>query len=255
MRFTSEIMENNLLTAKQAQELLKVDRTTIYRMLKDGRLNGVKVGHQWRFFESEIKDLLTGASQVNKKGDLPSTDVLPLHCMQPVQDVFAEIAEVGAVTADKTGTPLTKFSNSSDFCKLVMGSAEGRQACIRSWRKLAEQKDDSPDFIRCHAGLEYARARIEIDHELIAILIAGQFYLAEPDPTEQNERLKGLSEKYQIDIDLLTQAAKKISVLNAHKISQISGWLDRVAQTFEQISVERANLFHRLRQIAVMSDI
>ena len=36
----------NLLTAKEVQELLSVDRTTIYRMLKDGRLKGVKVGNQ-----------------------------------------------------------------------------------------------------------------------------------------------------------------------------------------------------------------
>ena len=38
----------NYLTTKQVQDLFKVDRITIYRMLQDGRLKGVKIGNQWR---------------------------------------------------------------------------------------------------------------------------------------------------------------------------------------------------------------
>lgn len=33
---------SEFLTARQVQKLLSIDRTTIYRMLKDGRLNGIK---------------------------------------------------------------------------------------------------------------------------------------------------------------------------------------------------------------------
>lgn len=248
-------MEDSLLTARQAQEMLNVDRTTIYRMLNDGRLNGVKVGNQWRFSASEIKDLLAGARRTSEKRTLLAVDVLPLHCMQPVQDVFAEIAEVGAVTADKEGQPLTRISNSCDFCKLILGSEEGRKACIRSWQKLAEQKEAAPEFIHCHAGLEYARARIEVGGALIAILVAGQFYTSRPDPDERSTRLKDLSDRYQVDLSRLSSAAEKISLLDERKTSQISGWLEKVARTFEQISEERANLLNRLRQIAVMSDI
>ncbi len=50
---------NELLTTKQIQDLLQVDRITVYRMLNDGRLKGVKIGNQWRFPQSEI-DRLTG---------------------------------------------------------------------------------------------------------------------------------------------------------------------------------------------------
>jgi excisionase family DNA binding protein len=246
-------MDNTLLTAKQAQELLKVDRTTIYRMLKDGRLNGVKVGQQWRFYASEVDDLLAGARRISNKNISVSTDFLPLHCIQPIQDVFAEIAKVGAVTADKDGQPLTHISNSCGFCKLILGSDEGRQACIASWRRLVEQKGTMPEFATCHAGLLYARARIEVGDELLAILVAGQFYIHNPEPEEEKERLRTLAEKYHIDYTLLTQAAQQVSILDNGKVSQISGWLEKVAHTFEQISVERTSLMHRLRQIAEMS--
>ena len=45
----------DLFTVKQVQDLLKVDRITVYRMLQDGRLKGIKVGHQWRFNQSEVQ--------------------------------------------------------------------------------------------------------------------------------------------------------------------------------------------------------
>ncbi len=67
--------------------------------------------------------------------------------------------------------------------------------------------------------------------------------------------IEALARKYHISQDLLMQASKQISVLGDRKIPQISGWLERVASTFEQISSERVNLMGRLRQIAEMSII
>jgi excisionase family DNA binding protein len=245
-----------LFSAKQVQELLNVDRTTIYRMLKDGRLTGIKVGQHWRFPSHEVNDLLSSGVSRVADTELPlPANVLPLHCMQPVQDVFAEIAEVGSVTTDREGNPLTSLSNSCDFCKLILGSDEGRQSCIASWRRLAEQKDSTLEFTSCHAGLQYSRARIDVGGELIAILVAGQFYAQSPNAEEEAERLRALSQKYHIEENLLKQASKQIPVLDDRKIPQIRGWLERVARTFEQISSERANLMSRLRQIAEMSVI
>lgn len=246
---------DNLLTAKQVQDLLNVDRTTIYRMLKTKRLTGMKVGGHWRFAAREVNDILTGTVRVNEVETPLPKDVLPLHCMQPIQDVFAEMAKVGAVTTDNNGNALTRISSPCDFCKLIMGSDEGRMACNESWRKLVNQEDAAPEFTTCHAGLKYARARIEVQGELIAILVAGQFYVKAPNAEEENQRIEALALKYHISKDLLVQASKQISVLNGSKISQISGWLERVASTFEQISSERVNLVGRLRQIAEMSVI
>lgn len=243
---------DNLLTARQVQDMLNVDRTTIYRMLKDGRLTGVKVGQHWRFSAREVNDMLAGNVRVDT--ELPvSVDILPLHCMQPVQDVFAEIAEVGAVTTDRNGKNLTRISNSCDFCKLILGSESGRDACVRSWTELSEMNDKSSEFLPCHAGLQYTRSRIEVNGELIALLVAGQFYAEPPSPEEEAQRIHTLATTYHIDESLLKQASKKISVLDERKVSQIGTWLEKVAKTFEQISTERAGLMSRLKQIAEMS--
>ncbi len=44
----------DLLTTKELQAILHVDRTTIYRMAESGRLPAVKVGDQWRFPRQQI---------------------------------------------------------------------------------------------------------------------------------------------------------------------------------------------------------
>ena len=43
-----------LLTTKDLQELINVDKSTIYLMAEDGRLPAINVGRQWRFPADQI---------------------------------------------------------------------------------------------------------------------------------------------------------------------------------------------------------
>jgi excisionase family DNA binding protein len=246
---------NELLTAHEVQDLLKIDRTTVYRMLKDGRLTGVKVGQQWRFARRDVDALLAGSHSDEQPIAHRPADVLPLHCIQPIQDVFAEIAGVGAVTTAPDGEPLTQPSNSCRFCALMLSSASGRQACVRSWQQLAAQSDRRPAFVACHAGLQYARARIELGGELIALLIAGQFYAYTPDSAETLRRIEQLAAAHGLDARALAEAELEIPTLDQRMRTKISTWLERVANTFETIGHERAELMGRLRRIAAMSTL
>lgn len=241
---------DEFLTAKQVQDLLQVDRTTIYRMLEDGRLTGIKVGQQWRFPRSALQTLLEGKPAFPPPREM---QVLPVHCLQPIQDVFAEVMGIGAVTTAPDGEPLTRISNTCEFCRLILQTPSGRAACSASWRKLAAQSEKTPRFVECHAGLQYARARIENDGALAATLIAGQFYAEEPDARQESKRIKTLAETHGIDEAELRAAARDLPRLDDHKRSEIGRWLARVAATFEQIAAERNALMARLKQIATMS--
>ena len=251
-----------LLTTKEVIDILKVDRTTIYRMLKDGRLTGVKIGREWRFYRGEVEALISGqplAGQHEYKTAFENAPqnklVFPLPCVQMIQDVFAELAEVGVITTASTGDPLTEISSSSGFCNLILNSETGRQGCIHSWRRLAENPVDTPEFVRCHAGLQYARARIDLNKEFSTMLIAGQFYADPPSEEEETPRLKTLAEKYDLDPKALKQEVQNIPVLNLRKRAQIGKWLERVAQSFSEIAQERAELMGRLEQIAAISEL
>jgi excisionase family DNA binding protein len=51
-----------MLTAKDIQDMLQVDRSTIYRMAENGRIPAVKVGKQWRFSSEAIDTWLNEQS-------------------------------------------------------------------------------------------------------------------------------------------------------------------------------------------------
>jgi excisionase family DNA binding protein len=253
---------DDLLTTKQLQELLQVDRITVYRMLKDGRLTGVKVGNQWRFPRAEVEEFLSGAPPIDTPSkpesdgsNAMSTEVVPLNCIQTVQDVFAEMSGIGAVTTGADGLPLTQLSNCSKFCRLIQSSPSGYQACITSWRQLVTQPETIPQFISCHAGLQYARGRIEINNKLVGLLIAGQFYADETEVEAIDSQIEQLATKHNLDADHLRKSASNLPTLNDHQRAWIGVWLEKIAHTFEQVGAERFELMSRLRHIAEMSTL
>lgn len=50
--------EGRLLTVAEVAELLRINKSTVYRMAKQGRLPATRVGRQWRFRESVLEGLL-----------------------------------------------------------------------------------------------------------------------------------------------------------------------------------------------------
>ena len=169
--------------------------------------------------------------------------------------MFAEIAQVGSLTTSPTGEPLTEISNSCDFCSLILKSPSGKKACLGSWEKLAQQSEKVPKFVTCHAGLQYARSRIELNGAPVAMVIAGQFYDDAPDPEEESARIEKLAAMHDIPADDLHTAAKHIRRIDRRYEDQLGLWLEKVAMTFEQVAHERAELINRLRSIAHMSTL
>ncbi len=47
-------MLTEIYTIEQLQQILKLSDRTIFRLLKEGKLSGFKVGREWRFQELDI---------------------------------------------------------------------------------------------------------------------------------------------------------------------------------------------------------
>lgn len=242
---------DELLTTKQLLELLKIDRTTVYRMLNDGRLRGVKIGGQWRFPRKAVEGLVSGLPGPEAPAG-SAAERLPIHCLQAIQDVFAEVAGVGAVTVAPDGEPLTRPSNNCRFCRLVLASPAGRAGCRESWRRLVARRGHQPEFVACHAGLLCAYARVELGGAAVAVLVAGQFCV-DPPGGEQSARVDRLARDCGVDAPALVEAALDARVLEERVRTRLGGWVQDVAHTFEQVGRERAELVGRLRRIAEMT--
>jgi excisionase family DNA binding protein len=244
------------LTARQVQEILKIDRITVYRMLNDGRIKGIKVGQQWRFAQSEINRLLGG--EVEEKQESPVDSMIqdfPVDCAQNVQEIFAGILGVGALMTNLTGEPLTRIHYASPFCKLIQSTPAGKEACQASWRNITKGDNPHQPFQKCHAGLSYVRANIEYENQTTAWLISGQFYLNQPGPQDEKAELERLAREYEIPVDALQEAARKIPVLTPEQRDQVMEWTPKVADTIQSFLCERAELMNRLQQIAALSAI
>lgn len=44
------------MTVRELSDYLRLDRMTIYKMLKDGSIPASRIGHQWRFFREDIDE-------------------------------------------------------------------------------------------------------------------------------------------------------------------------------------------------------
>jgi len=255
----------DLLTTRQLQELLQVDRVTIYRMLSDGRLTGFKVGGQWRFSRQEIEKWLQEqraalaiaetSNAIDEDGS-PS-NVLPLSCIQAVQSVYAEALGIAAVTTNQDGSPFTTVSNSCRFCNLVLATDEGRRRCATSWQVPTGSRGYPPPIRTCHAGLLCLSIPIQVDEDWIANVASCQFATRPPEGVEGAwlRNVPTLAAELGLAEDELQAAAEGMHTLDESELPRIARLLQQVANTLAEIVQERAKLVDRLRRIAEMTNV
>lgn len=261
-----------LLTTRDLQQILQVDRITVYRMLEAGELPGIKIGGQWRFPEGEIRSWLEGVKA--KRGpvdsvacsipglptDLPSdelsgqpprlTDLVSTVCLQNIQDGFAEAVGVASLVIDLKGTPLTAISNSCDFCRLGRTSEQFRRRCSASWAGLADVREEHPEVHLCHAGIGYAVAPVLLHGQRIGLVVGGQFWTERPEQERARAAMESLGEECGLDAAALLKATDCIPVFGAEKVFLITRLLATIANTVSEIGFQAYQVRQKLQQIA-----
>jgi excisionase family DNA binding protein len=194
-----------LLTALEVQELLHIDRSTVYRMAEDGRLPAIRVGRSWRFPADRIEALLDSSQA---EGSTPSHGAHPAPASSsggptlsvvtaPIPDprtvdatgteapslntdaagsaveVAAELLGVMMVVTDMHGRPVTDVANPSTWFSAHADEPDVLDACVAEWRDLADHPDLSPRFQEGALGFQCARAFIRHGSTLVGMVLAG----------------------------------------------------------------------------------
>ncbi len=246
---------DDLLTARQVQEILKVDRITVYRMLNDGRLKGTKIGQQWRFTRREVDRLLGNEPPAELAQPSEQSYGFPTHCAQTIQDLFSDVSRMSALIVDAEGEPLTQITHPCQLCQLMLQSPSGQDACRASWRDMARQSAAGSKFFTCHAGLQYVSATIVDDGKTIAFFLAGQFHWQAPDGREETERLRRLAASHSLPLEPLQQAARQVQVIDPADHARVESWPVAAARSVQSILHERTGLITRLQKIANLTQI
>ena len=245
---------DDFLTSRQVQHILKVDRITVYRMLQDGRLKGVKIGQQWRFQRSEVERMVGGSPQPTNPAQDPESP-FPTHCVQTIQDLFSDVGQISAVVVDASGAAVTEVSRPCAFCQLILASPSGRRACGASWENVAENCAAGSKYFTCHAGLQYVAAPIQDRGQRVGAFLAGQFYWQPADPREQTERIRRLAEAHGIPQSDLAAAADEIAVIPPDQHVRTEAWPFTASRAVESILCERSGFMERLKQIANLTQL
>lgn len=251
---------NDLLTTRQVQDILKVDRITVYRMLQDGRLKGVKIGQQWRFPLQEVERMLGGGHAAVETSLSRPDPSFPAHCVQTIQDLFAEVGQISALVINMQGQPLTRVSHPTRFCQLLLTTPAGEQACRVSWQGFARDSASingvsGSRFFTCQAGLNYIGAPIFDRDAQVGLFLAGQFYWQPPDPREQAERIRRLAATTGLPVEDLRAAAEEVPVIDPTQHARVETWPFTAAKAVESILHERLCFVERLQQIADLTHL
>ncbi|HEX7394141.1 MAG TPA: PocR ligand-binding domain-containing protein [Anaerolineaceae bacterium] len=246
---------DDLLSTRQVLNILKVDRITIYRMLQDGRLQGVKIGQQWRFTRSAVERLIGGAMPQPELPQPETNAIFPTHCVQTIQDLFSEVGQISALIVDPDGEPLTEVSHPCRFCQIIRQNQGGQQACRASWKEFTRHSTSGSRYFTCHAGIQYISAPILDQEKLVGHFLAGEFYWQTPDPQEEAGRIQRLASTYFFPVETLQQAARTVPVIPPEQQSRVETWPATAARAVQSILTERSMFMERLQQIANLTQI
>jgi excisionase family DNA binding protein len=256
-----------MLTAKDIQELFQVDRSTVYRMAEAGQLPAIKVGKQWRFpknkmdewFQTRMMAPMQTAVTVNKIDSLSKdqphslADLLPIDCVQLIQDSFADLLDVMLVITDMEGKPITEPSHPCGLFDAINNSPDAIQKCIQSWHDLAMTIDLAPKYSRSHLGLLCARSMIRVGHELKGMVIVG---CIEPEtwPPSQAD-IETIAADFDVDSKVLLESLHEIYQLDDGRKQEVLTFLPRIANIIAHIVNERNSLVGRLEAIASLTQL
>ena len=244
-----------LLTTRQVQALLRVDRTTIYRMVDGGQLPAMRVGKQWRFARVDVErwlhaarsaafepaaarshesSLFREASAAASAGDADLAAILPIAYAQAAQDLFADLLGATLVITDMQGRPVTKISNPCGFFDaLIAGNPDGLEHCIHTWQQMAGNVALEPRFAVSEMGLMCARGLIRVGAELKGMVVIGGIAPENWPPTA--EQANQLSALFQVRLETVIGQSEAVFRMDRIAQERALRFVQRIADVFSQM--------------------
>ncbi len=245
-----------LLTTKDLQELINVDKSTIYRMAEDGRLPAVKVGRQWRFPAEQIADML-GGNVATPATPPPSgatgelAQLLVPETADAVVDLVADLFGIMAVITDMAGRPITEVANPNGYFQVIHSQPGAVEKCAQGWRELGEDGGLESRFKPSHLGFLCTRTFIRVGNELVGMLIVGGITPKEWPPDE--EFFATVAAELGVDPAQLAAHADETYYVDDGRQQWILGLLPRISDLISRLAAARNQLLDKLDAIAALA--
>jgi excisionase family DNA binding protein len=240
------------LTTRDLQELIRVDKSTIYRMAEDGRIPAVKVGRQWRFPETAVREMLGHqAAPEPTPVDRPLIDALDPTAAQAVADLASEAFGAMVVITTMDGTPFTEVTNPCGLFSAVAAHPGVMPRCVDTWAHYGTVPDLVPAFQPSMFGFLCARSFIRVGSELLGMLIVGGVAPDQWPPS--TERVASISAQVGVAPDLFESHIDEVYHLDAEQRSRVLQLLPKFTVVVSHIAGSARQLVGRLDAIASLA--
>lgn len=248
-----------LLTTRDVQELIRVDKSTIYRMAEAGRIPAIKVGRQWRFPEDQLMDWLgerrtpvqEAGAPVPSGADSGLGGLLPPKTIQALADLLGDVLGTMVIITDMEGQPLTEVANPCGLFEAIQDVPGTLEACIDGWKEFGEDIDLTPRFIPSHIGFLCSRGFVRVGSELKGMVIVGG--IAPKDWPPAPEAIEGLASSLGMPASEILTHIDQVYYLDEAHMNWIISLLPSVGTLISHLANERGHLVTKLEAIASLA--
>lgn len=163
------------------------------------------------------------------------TDLIEVDILQQMQDSFAKMARMAAVTTDSEGAVVTAPSNFSDMCaNYCRKSPEGKRRCEACDKNgaLKSMSTNTPVSYKCHANLVDFAAPIMLGDEMIGTFVGGQVLSEAPN----EEEMRKVAKEIGVDEEEFVEASKKIQIIPEAAIVRATEFLFAFAKIMSDMA-------------------
>lgn len=175
--------------------------------------------------------------------------IINANNFQKIQDAISEVTRIALLTIDYKGTPVTKHSKCSDFCKIIRSSSNYSKLCEKcdSRGGLEAARLQQPYIYICHMGLIDFAVPIIIDGQYLGAVMAGQVLI---NDGYEKENLEHIGDDKFLKEVLFNQkevkdAYNRISVMSFDRVKDVANMISLISNYI----VEEAVLKIRLNEV------
>ncbi|MDH3729693.1 MAG: helix-turn-helix domain-containing protein [Acidimicrobiia bacterium] len=248
-----------MLTSRDVQDLINVDRSTIYRMAEQGRIPAIKVGRQWRFPADAVERWLLesapeasselAAAAATRNGDsIDLRNFLPRSAIQSAADLLADMLGVMVLITDMNGVPVTSVANPCGLFTVISTHPTAVASCIDGWRDYGSDADQMAAWRPSHFGFLCARSFIRLGGEIAGMVIVGGIAPDEWPPAQTDQA--AIAAKVGVDTKVIADHVDEVHYLDHGRQQWVLDCLPRIGQMLTRFANERQHLVGRLEAIA-----
>lgn len=256
-------MGDELLTTKEVEDLIQLNRVTIYRLIREDDFPAVKIGGQWRFPLEAVKAWLAERGR-SAKAEAPAESGEPggqskepdLNALFNSPEVVSLLESFAAsiglsvvVLGPENETLVDCVTCRHPFCQLVHAAAGGEDVCMAARAKLNTASEDLY-LLDCTSGLSYLQAPVQVNGNVRVRVVMGPLLKHDAPAQTVQQGLGSFAKQIGIDTRQLVRQFENVPDFTGEQVAILVDLLSRAVGAMVRVVATRSQAERRLREIA-----